>query len=134
MGYNYYLRIATEENIDNETLESINNTYNSLRDDGWNIEFDICKHTSSRGYGTGPDNEFSKNITILTNKFPDISFLVYFFYWDLTHLTVLRVRGSNVDEIFYKSYEDIDIPGGLVGAVFDPETFSVDNELIFSSS
>lgn len=120
MGYTYCIRIAIDIQPDiyqNYTLSNeLQRIYSLLQGkDDWFPTFGETEHSSSGGYGTGPNEHFYREIVRFTSLFPQYSFFVYFFYWDMQILEIFSIRDSDIQKIKSINFDNgISVPGGIV--------------------
>ncbi len=99
MGYGYEFRLATEESLDDSVIEEIKTVYQPLTSRDWFPRFGEPDSSGSRGYGVGEQGDKPlSELFLLTSHFPDITFVVFLFYWDHMNLTTYKIQGEELIE------------------------------------
>jgi hypothetical protein len=93
-----------------------------LKDREWFLQFGET-HT---GQGTVPD-EFEHEVILLTARFPAMTFLVYYFHWDCTCLSVYEIHDKEVKDVFSLGQEYVEILGGSIVIQMDPDFINIDD-------
>lgn len=110
MGYGYNFQIAVEEiNLFYDFYkDQIKEAYQQLKDREWFPIFGETEFSSSGGYGTGACNTgLLEELILLTSQFPNLTFVIFYSWWDNTNLSIYRLRGDilldeeiiNLDEL-----------------------------------
>lgn len=135
MGYDYCIRIAVDVEYDIRDDSSQYNEFERvystlLQESDLFPTFGEVGHTSSGGYGTGPNEYFEEEIFKFTSLFPQYSFFIYFFYWDMAVLEVFSIQGSDLQRVQTIDVEDgIPVPGGRVFSSLN-KSIDVNNEIL----
>lgn len=97
MNYGYRFVITTDRNYDRTILLKIRNVYERLSKRDW---FPVCNRitrSSSGGYGTGhKDGKPLSELLLLTKEFPDIIFIIYYFYNSNNDVSIYTLKGDIV--------------------------------------
>jgi len=132
MGYSYCIRIACGTKPSTQDIDKMEREYSKLLEDnsGWFPTFGETETSSSGGYGTGPNEDFSQERIRFTFLFPQYTFFIYFFYWDMMMLEVFSIQDTDILKVKVTDLEDgISIPGGKVSLSFDGY-INVPNEIL----
>ena len=141
MGYGYNFMIALEEldklekepNFEKEILPTMKREFRALyreliKEGDWFPEFGSADTSGSGGYGVGDSGDHPlPDLFRFTSQFPELTFVIFFTYWDHTNLNVYRIRGNQLLQRWEKSYEEV--PFGKIKATFQLEDLSIDNDI-----
>jgi len=130
MEYNYHIRIAlkdiepTDEFVKLFTIEC-----DLLSNRDWFPVIGGEEPTIGSEYGSGPNEHFEEEIILLTSKFPEYTFYVYFFFKNMICLHVYEIKDKTVI-LLHKEYlyEGIQVPGSKICITFDSGC-NVDNDI-----
>lgn len=136
MGYGYNFTIALEEleelekepEIYSATKQEFQVLYKDLTKDDWFPRFGYPETSGALGYGTGDSGEHPlPDLLRFTSQFPNLTFVVFFIYWDHLNMTVYRLRGNKLLQRWDYSFEDL--PFGKVKAALYIRDISSDYEI-----
>lgn len=137
MGYSYHFRIAIESEFPDKTIEDIEKNkalilkeYNILKKRDWFPKFGEPDSSGSKGYGTGPGDNFKNEIILFTSKFPEYTFLIYCFYWDNLDLEVFKINNRKIDSIYHTSLETVKVSELSNFSIYmTPNNVEIDNDI-----
>ena len=76
--------------------------------------------------GLNPDFPLSK-ILLFTSQFPQITFVVFFFYYDNMNLIVYRIQGHNILNKWY--YQTESLPFGKINLTLYMNEINTSNDI-----
>lgn len=135
MGYDYLFRIALPQIKDREELKEWDEPlfYAALdleKERPWFPSFGKKEHSSAGGYGTGPNEHLEEELRLFGRQFPNLLFYIYFFYWDLTCLTIYSLQGEEVEELAHHNFDGKKLKYGVeVTTAMTLENTFIDNEI-----
>lgn len=134
MGYDYLIRLSVGKlQLTREQLLQITKAYNEILQqdkDGWFPIFGKEDHTSSFGYGGGNSDKLKENIVKLTSLFPEITFYIHYFYYDMTSLEIYSILDKEIKEILIKQPEEIDTGISKIFTSFNGDCY-IDGEILY---
>ena len=131
MGYDAFIRVGIDSDVPLSEAKvvtaALKEKYQALK--GSESSFPWIGeqiHTGSWGYGTGPTDDFAEHLANLFSDYPDVSFSVYFSYWDNMILEIYKCYQGKVTLVKTINMDGIVIKGEklylqLVGVHMDHE-------------
>jgi len=122
-----YCIILTAPDLEREVVEAIKTAYETLqhRDNFPVINQIMSAPDGPDNYGLGINDTFSEEIVLLTEQFPDHTFLIYYFHHDMTALDVFEIRRGSIKQVHHLDQNTVSVPGGNVSFFMDPDTLEV---------
>lgn len=116
MGYDAFIRVGIDNPISqaevNVITAALKEKYQAFKEsDGSFPWIGEQIHTGSWGFGTGPTDKFTEHLTNLFSDYPDVSFSVYFSYWDNMILEIYKCYQGEVNLVKTINMDGIVIDG-----------------------